>query len=71
MNTGLHPLIALPCTPAAYQLDLQMVERIDVREAMLDGMGGVKPRHARAWCACGIAPAALQLSIALRATRSP
>ena len=30
VDTGLHPLIALPCTPAAYQFDLQMVQRVDV-----------------------------------------
>ena len=37
VDTCLHPLIALPRTPAAYQFDLQMVQRVDVRETVLDG----------------------------------
>ena len=39
MNPRLHPLIPLPCAPAAHQLDLQVVQRVDVREAVFDGAG--------------------------------
>jgi len=34
VNSGLHPLVALPGAPAAYQLDLQVVQRVDVGEAV-------------------------------------
>ena len=35
VDTCLHPLVALPCAPAAHQFDLQMVQRVDVRETVL------------------------------------
>jgi hypothetical protein len=34
VNPGLHPLVALPCAPAADQLDLQVVQGVDVGEAV-------------------------------------
>src|SRR6218665_258693 len=37
VDSGLHALIILAGTPAAHQFDLQMVQRVDVCEAVLDG----------------------------------
>ena len=37
MNPALHALVGLACPVAAYQLYLQVVQRVDVREAVADG----------------------------------
>lgn len=39
MNPRLHPLIPLPCAPAAHQFHLQVVQWVDVRKAVFDGAG--------------------------------